>query len=100
MKLPDMPIAFNSDDWPTRDEQVGGGPYFGYCNINKITSNLPFPDLADSTPSSCGHGCTPFTETDLRKEQAVFLGRPTGVGLNLTLLPDLWIQTQQGVCMT
>ena len=72
MKLLDMLIAFDSDDWPTKDEQIGGGPYFGYCNINKNTSNLPFPDLAGSHPSSCGHGCAPLTQTDHRKDQAVF----------------------------
>ncbi|KAL3131216.1 hypothetical protein ABBQ38_000515 [Trebouxia sp. C0009 RCD-2024] len=78
MQLPDMPIAFNPDDWPSKDEDVGGGPYFGYCNLPKITSNLPFPDLAGTAPLGCGKDCTPFTETDHRKDQAVFLGRPTG----------------------
>ena len=78
MLLPDMPIAFNTEDWPARDEDVQGGPYFGYCNVPKLYTNLPFPDLATADPLSCGEGCTPFTETDHRKEQAVFLGRPTG----------------------
>ena len=73
-----MPIAFNSDDWPARDEDVGGGPYFGYCNVPKLYSNLPFPDLTAPEGLNCGRGCTPFTETDHRKDQAIFLGRPTG----------------------
>ena len=78
MLLPDMPIAFDTEDWPARDEDVGGGPYFGYCNVPKLYTNLPFPDLAATEPLSCGEGCMPFTETDRQKEQAVFLGRPTG----------------------
>ena len=77
MFLPDMPIAFNSDDWPQRDEDIGS-PYFGYCNIPRLTSNLPLPDLWGVEPVTCGPDCTPFTETDHRKDQAIFLGRPTG----------------------
>lgn len=76
--LPDMPIAFNPDDWPSDDEDVGGGPFFGYCNVPKLTSNLPFPDLTSPEALSCGNGCSPFTESDKRQEQAIFLGRPTG----------------------
>ena len=87
MQLPDMPIAFNSDDWPSKDEDVGGGPYFGYCNLPKITSNLPFPDLTGTASLSCGKDCAPFTETDHRKDQAVFLGRPTGMVLQLLKFP-------------
>ncbi|KAL0041933.1 hypothetical protein WJX79_009402 [Trebouxia sp. C0005] len=78
MLLPDMPIGFNSDDVPARDEDVGGGPYFGYCNVPRLTSNLPLPDLWGVDPLTCGKDCTPFSETDHRKEQAIFLGRPTG----------------------
>ncbi len=78
MLLPDMPIGFNSDDAPARDEDVGGGPYFGYCNVPKLTSNLPLPDLWGLDPLTCGKDCTPFSETDHRKDQAIFLGRPTG----------------------
>ena len=78
MLLPDMPIGFNSDDVPARDEDVGGGPYFGYCNVPKLTSNLPLPDLWGVDPLTCGKDCTPFSETDYRKDQAIFLGRPTG----------------------
>lgn len=78
MHFPDMPIAFNPDDWPSDDEDVGGGPYFGYCNVPKLTSNLPFPDLTSVEAISCGRQCTPFTDSDKRQEQAVFLGRPTG----------------------
>ncbi|DBA91139.1 TPA: hypothetical protein ACH3X1_016098 [Trebouxia sp. C0004] len=78
MQLPDMPIGFNSDDVPIRDEDVRGGPYFGYCNVPKLTSNLPLPDLWGVDPLTCGKDCTPFSETDHRKDQAVFLGRPTG----------------------
>lgn len=73
-----MPIAFNPDDWPSNDEAVGGGPYFGYCNTPKLTSNLPFPDLWSVEAFICGTRCTPFTDSDHRQEQAIFLGRPTG----------------------
>ena len=78
VQFPDMPIAFNPDDWPSDDEDVGGGPYFGYCNVPKLTSNLPFPDLTSVEAISCGRKCNPFTDSDKRREQAVFLGRPTG----------------------
>ena len=78
MLLPDMPIAFNPIDEVARDEDVGGGPYFGYCNVPRLTSNLPLPDLWVVNPLTCGKGCTPFSETDHRKDQAIFLGRPTG----------------------
>jgi len=78
MLLPDMPIGFNSDDVPARDEDVGGGPYFGYCNVPKLTSNLPLPDLWGVDALTCGKDCTPFSETNHRKDQAIFLGRPTG----------------------
>jgi hypothetical protein len=78
MLLPDMPIGFNPVDVPARDEDVGGGPYFGYCNVPKLTSNLPLPDLWGVNPLTCGLDCTPFSETDHRKDQAIFLGRPTG----------------------
>lgn len=78
MLLPDMPIAFNPIDEAARDEDVGGGPYFGYCNVPRLTSNLPLPDLWVVNPLTCGKGCTPFSETDHRKDQAIFLGRPTG----------------------
>lgn len=79
LTLPDMPIAFNPDDRPSADEDVGGGPFFGYCNVPKLTTNLPFPDLWSPEALSCGPGCTPFTASDQRQEQAVFLGRPTGM---------------------
>lgn len=73
-----MPIAFNPDDRPCNDEDVGGGPYFGYCNVPKLTSNLPFPDFWTPEALNCGSGCEPFTDSDQRQEQAIFLGRPTG----------------------
>ena len=78
MNLPDMPIGFNQDDWPARDEDIGGGPLFGYCNVPKLYSNLPFPDLTAVEMLTCGQSCTPFTETDHRRNQAIFLGRPNG----------------------
>lgn len=78
MLLPDMPIGFNPIDEPARDEDVGGGPYFGYCNVPRLTSNLPLPDLGGVDPLTCGKYCTPFSVTDHRKDQAIFLGRPTG----------------------
>jgi hypothetical protein len=78
MLLPDMPIGFNPIDVPARDEDVGGGPYFGYCNVPRLTSNLPLPDLWGVDPLTCGKDFTPFSETDHRKDQAIFLGRPTG----------------------
>jgi len=78
MLLPDMPIGFNPIDEPACDEDVGGGPYFGYCNVPRLTSNLPLPDLWGVDPLNCGKDCNPFSETDHRKDQAIFLGRPTG----------------------
>ena len=79
IQFPDMPIAYNENDWPVRDEDVGGGPWFGYCNVPKLYSNLPLPEIDDTEPDlGCGDGCTPFTETDHRRPQAIFMGGPTG----------------------
>lgn len=94
MLLPDMPIGFNSDDVPARDEDVGGGPYFGYCNVPKLTSNLPLPDLWGVDPMTCGKDCTPFSETDHRKDQAILLGRPTGNQTRKQLLHRLFKKTR------
>ena len=95
MLLPDMPIGFNSDDVPARDEDVGGGPYFGYCNVPKLTSNLCLPDLWGVDPMTCGKDCTPFSETDHRKDQAIFLGRPTGKQTRKQLLHRLFKKARQ-----
>ncbi|DBA98342.1 TPA: hypothetical protein ACH3X1_001258 [Trebouxia sp. C0004] len=78
MLLPDMPIAFIPSDEPVSDEDVCGGPLFGYCNVPKLTSNLLLPDLTGVDALTCGEDCSPFSETDHRRDQAIFLGRPTG----------------------
>ena len=78
--LPDLILAGNIMDQPEDEIDRGGGPWFGYCNIRGLMTNLVYP--ASNMPvegvMSCGKKCVPFTEQDSRETKAVFLGSSTG----------------------
>ena len=66
-------------DYPEDDTTRDGGPWFGYCNIVFMTSNLMLP-AGEGVVSHlrCGRNCHPFTPNDHRSSKAIFLGSSTG----------------------
>lgn len=80
--LPDMLLVFNPDDSPT-DDNICGGPAFGYCNVRGTSTNLLLPascyDPVHPNGVSCSanYSCSPGAD-DSRLPTAAFLGHPTG----------------------
>lgn len=77
--LPDLMLASNLFDLPEDDIARRGGPWFGYCNVPFLTTNLLLPAREGvSSHLHCGTNCEPFTNLDRRKGKAIFLGSSTG----------------------
>lgn len=77
--LPDLVLAGDMWDYPEDDTATAqGGPWFGYCNIAFMTSNLMLPAGGGVSHLGCGKHCKPFTSSDLRESKAAFLGSSTG----------------------
>lgn len=79
VRLPDLVLAGNTWDMPEDDTFKGGGPWWGFCNIMFMSTNLLLPSgpglLAHRR---CGRNCWPFTDSDHRLPKAIFLGSTTG----------------------
>lgn len=79
--LPDVVVAGNVWDFPEDDTFKQGGPWFGFCNLMFMTTNLLLPyglPVTTRDHLSCGEGCEPFTASDHRMPKAIFLGSSTG----------------------
>ena len=80
VRLPDLVFAGNVWDLP-EDDAKRGGPWFGYCNMLYMTTNIMLPSgpgLGDTSHLRCGRKCQPFTSSDHRYSKAIFLGSSTG----------------------
>lgn len=78
--LPDLVLAGDVWDLPEEDDKRGG-PWFGYCNMLYMTTNIMLPSgpgLDDMQHLGCGRKCQPFTSSDHRQPKAIFLGSSTG----------------------
>lgn len=78
--LPDLILAGDVWDLP-EDDAKRGGPWFGYCNMLYMTTNIMLPSgpgLDDMQHLGCGRKCQPFTSSDHRHPKAIFLGSSTG----------------------
>ena len=78
VSLPDFVLAGNVWDLP-EDDAKRGGPWFGFCNILFMTTNILLPSGPGLVSSlRCGRKCQPFTKSDRRFPKAIFLGSSTG----------------------
>lgn len=64
---------------PEDDTFKQGGPWFGFCNLMFVTTNILLPSGPGLVSHlRCGRNCWPFTESDQRIPKAIFLGSTTG----------------------
>ena len=66
--LPDLVLAGNTWDTPEDDTFKQGGPWFGFCNLMFMTSNLLLPSGSGLVSHlRCGEECWPFTDRQASK---------------------------------